>query len=319
MKKIVIALIDSMGIPLTIFCLKWLRFLRKIGLERMPHSRKQLIQVGVLPVTDHYFEPLFHHNQLNRPLNFSRELSGIDWNNQRQLDLLKNFRYQQELLAIPWSQIKPHAFSYDNNSYRAGDAESLYCMIRHFKPARLYEIGSGNSTLMARLAIEKNKSENPSYTCHHVCIEPYEQPWLEQSGVVVVRKTLEQMDLNLFKELQQNDILFIDSSHVIRPQGDVVIEYLEILPALKPGVFVHVHDIFTPEDYPADWIFKNYRLWNEQYLLEGFLTCNHRFDIVLALNYLKLQFPNELKEVFPVFGQKFQETFPGAFWMQSKS
>ena len=73
------------------------------------------------------------------------------------------------------------------------------------------------------------------------------------------------------------DILFIGSSHVIRPQGDVLFEYLELLPTLKRGVIVHVHDIFSPRDYPQSWLLDEVRLWNEQYLLEAFLTDNEHW------------------------------------------
>jgi transposase len=101
-------------------------------------------------------------------------------------------------------------------------------MIRHFKPRRIVEIGAGNSTLLARKAIAKNAEGAPSYTCDHVCIEPYEAPWLEKTGARIVRTRVEECPFELFENLGQNDILFIDSSHVIRPQGDVVHEYLHI-------------------------------------------------------------------------------------------
>ena len=98
--------------------------------------------------------------------------------------------------------------------------------------------------------------------------------WLNDvSGIEVLRQRVEQMDKQLFLELEENDILFIDSSHMIRPQGDVLCEYLEILPTLRPGVLVHIHDIFTPRDYPDEWLIDEVKLWNEQYLLEAFLSC----------------------------------------------
>ena len=123
-------------------------------------------------------------------------------------------------------------------------------VIRHFRPARIVEIGSGHSTRMARLAIGTIQCENPDYRCEHMCIEPYEMPWLEQLGVTVVRKKVEDVDDSVFTALRPNDILFIDSSHIIRPEGDVLREFLEILPSLAPGVIVHVHDIFTPRERP---------------------------------------------------------------------
>src|SRR5690606_29222842 len=99
-------------------------------------------------------------------------------------------------------------------------------------------------------------------------------------GVEVLRKKVEDIPLEYFRQLQPNDVLFIDSSHVIRPQGDVLYEFLELLPDLPSGVFVHIHDIFTPFDYPEDWVKDHVRLWNEQYLLEAFLSFNRDFRIV---------------------------------------
>jgi len=115
-------------------------------------------------------------------------------------------------------------------------------------------------------------------------------------------------------QLKSNDLLFIDSSHIIRPQGDVLFEYLELLPTLKPGVLIHVHDIFTPKDYPDEWVYKNHYLWNEQYLLEAFMSFNSGFKIMGALNYLAHNYRNELAEKCPVFA-KHEDGEPGAFWM----
>lgn len=111
-------------------------------------------------------------------------------------------------------------------------------------------------------------------------------PWLEECGIEVIRERVESIDKSIFRDLKENDLLFIDSSHVIRPQGDVVTEYLEILPMLSSGVIVHIHDIFTPRDYPEEWVLDEVRLWNEQYLLEAFLTFNSRFEILFANNYM---------------------------------
>ena len=135
------------------------------------------------------------------------------------------------------------------------------------------------STLLAIKAVEKNSAEDNGYTCQHICIEPYEMPWLEKSAVKVIREKVEDVPSDIFLSLKENDILFIDSSHMIRPQGDVLCEFLEILPLLNKGVVVHIHDIFTPKDYPADWIFNEHRLWNQQHLLQAFLSNNSRFRI----------------------------------------
>ena len=106
---------------------------------------------------------------------------------------------------------------------------------------------------------------------------------------------------HFFQQLKSNDLLFIDSSHIIRPQGDVLFEYLELLPTLKPGVLIHVHDIFTPRDYPDEWVYKNHCLWNEQYLLEALISFNSGFRIIGALNYLAHNYRNEFAGKCPRF------------------
>jgi hypothetical protein len=167
--------------------------------------------------------------------------------------------------------------------------------------------------LMAIKAIHRNRKDDPYYECEHICIEPYEMPWLEETGVSVVRKKVEDVELSFFSRLQENDILFIDSSHIIRPQGDVLFEYLELLPSLNRGVIVHVHDIFSPKNYPKQWLVDEVRLWNEQYLLEAFLSHNSSWRIVGALNYLHYNHYQKLKLVAPFLTP---EREPGSFYIQ---
>ena len=141
-------------------------------------------------------------------------------------------------------------------------------------------------------------------------------PWLEKTGVQVIRKLVEEVHLDLFKSLGENDILFIDSSHIIRPQGDVLFEFLEILPTLQKGVVIHVHDIFSPKDYTKEHLVENVMFWNEQYILEAFLTCNQEFKIIGALNYLKNHYPQEMYAKLPLLDKK-KDHVPGSFWTLS--
>jgi hypothetical protein len=114
----------------------------------------------------------------------------------------------------------------------------------------LVEVGSGFSTLVAQEATKRNSELHPQYRCDHICIEPYENKWLyDLVSVRVIRKPVQEVSGSLFWRLGKDDILFIDSSHVIRPQGDVIFEYLYVLLSLTPGVLVYIHDIFTPKDY----------------------------------------------------------------------
>ena len=276
------------------------------------------MQLGILPVLDHYYQPLINPKKhLRKSLRDDRELPGIDFNTEEQLNLLAEFNYNQELLKFSIRKKKGIEFYYENDSYGSGDAEYLYNMIRHFKPRRIIEIGSGYSTLMARNAIAANKIDNPDYPCHHICIEPYEQPWLKEIEIELIREKVECIEKSFFQQLESGDILFIDSSHMIRPQGDVLFEYLELLPTLKPGVLIQVHDIFTPKDYLDNWVYNDHSLWNEQYLLEAFISFNTEFRIIGALNYLAHNYSKEFEEKCPVFASQ-PGREPGAFWIIKK-
>ncbi|MCX5694939.1 MAG: hypothetical protein NT014_07495 [Candidatus Omnitrophica bacterium] len=158
-----------------------------------------------------------------------------------------------------------------------------------------------------------NTEEVSGYKCKHICIEPYEMPWLESTGVKVIRQKVENMGREFFFFFFQNDILFIDSSHIIRPQGDVLFEYLELMPSLKMGVIVHIHDIFSPRDYKAEWVIDDVRFWNEQYLLEAFLTSNKDYKIIGALNYLHHNHYDRLRAKCHFLSQ---EREPGSFYIQ---
>jgi hypothetical protein len=316
MKKLIKKLLpvaDILLLPFIYPAAFLLKMVRKAGISNLPFCKSALMQVGVFPILNHYYEPLFDFGSLTRSLSDVRELPGIDWNDAEQLSVLQQFNFNEELKTIPLDKTNELHFYVNNPAFTSGDAEYLYNLIRLKKPSKFFEIGSGYSTLLATQAVSKNQSENSAYKCKHICIEPYEMPWLEKTGVTVLRERVENVNKNLFLELGENDILFIDSSHIIRPQGDVLYEYLELLPILKPGVIVHVHDIFSPRDYLKQWLVDEVKLWNEQYLLEAFLSGNREWKIIGALNYLHHTYYDELKRTCPFLNQ---EREPGSFYIQ---
>jgi predicted O-methyltransferase YrrM len=317
MKNRLLKLLDFLLGPFTLLSAFWLRFVRKniVGFwtDSSWVSKKIFYRMGVFPILDHYYEPLFNPSRLRKPLQNDRNLPGLDLNVSGQLAELKGFSFNDEILEILARPSHQLTFSFNQSSFLSGDAEYLYNIIRKHKPSKIIEIGCGFSTLMIQHAIDKNKRENSTCKCEHLCIEPYEITWLESLPVTVVRDIVEKADITLFTSLGENDILFIDSSHIIRPQGDVLTEYLEILPVLSPGVLVHIHDIFTPKDYLPEWLKKGTVFWNEQYLVEAFLSFNDRFKVVGALNFLKHHFYAELSEKCPLLSK---EREPGSFWIQ---
>jgi predicted O-methyltransferase YrrM len=314
---IVTRTLDVLFSPLTLVASLWFRFCRMLKPDSMPLTEAIFMKTGILPVRDHYYQPLINPKKhLTKSLREDRNLPGIDWNIEEQLNLLEQFHFTDELLKIPADKTEKLEFYYNNNSYLAGDAEYLYNIIRLKQPLRIIEIGCGYSTLMIQQAIKANQANNAAYSCVHTCVEPYEMPWLEKLSIEVIRKRVEELPGEFFTQLEQNDILFIDSSHIIRPQGDILFEFLEILPILNTGVLVHVHDVFSPKDYLDEWVYSHV-LWNEQYLLEAFLTFNHNYKITGALNFLKHHHFTEFARKCPMLAQD-RSVEPGAFWMQKK-
>ena len=311
--QMILPVADIILMPLTYPAAWLLKNIRRAGVHRLPLCKRVLMNVGVFPIRNHYYEPQFDNRSPNCEFSKDRNLPGINWNISEQLEMIKNFTFSKELADIPQEKQESTKFYLKNDAFESGDAEYWYQLIRHIKPRRIFEIGSGNSTLIAIKAIDKNRDDDSRYKCEHICIEPYEMPWLEKAGVSVVRKKVEDMELSFFSNLQDNDILFIDSSHIIRPQGDVLFEYLELLPSLNKGVIVHVHDIFSPKNYLKQWLVEEVRFWNEQYLLEAFLSHNSSWSIIGALNYLHHNHYEKLKSVAPFLTN---EREPGSFYIK---
>ncbi|OZA61856.1 MAG: hypothetical protein B7X72_13325, partial [Sphingobacteriia bacterium 39-39-8] len=144
--------------------------------------------------------------------------------------------------------------------------------------------------------------------------EPFEMPFLNQEkNITLIRKPVEEVSLELFQSLEEKDIIFIDSSHIIRPGNDLLHIFFEILPILKKGVIIHIHDIFSPRHYPKEWLTEKMRFWNEQYLLEAFLHNNHDYQVLFTANHLVKSHYEEAKKVL-IHLQPNSE--PSSFWMQ---
>ncbi|MFC1590755.1 class I SAM-dependent methyltransferase, partial [Candidatus Omnitrophota bacterium] len=249
------------------------------------------------------------------------ELAGVDLNVERQLDMLENIfpRFRKEC-DFPLNKTStPHEYFINNRSFGLVSAAVLHCMIRHFAPRTIIEAGSGNSTYVSARAGLMNQAHGQA--AELISIEPYPSQVLKGgfpglSGLIP--KKVEDVDIGLFSRLRDRDILFIDSSHVVRTGGDVNFLYLEVLPRLKKGVVVHIHDIFFPRHYPKDWVIRNRRFWTEQYLLQAFLMYNDQFEVLWCGSYIYLKYPEKLRSAFPPpEGLDFHENyFSGSFWMR---
>jgi len=212
----------------------------------------------------------------------------------------------------------PRAFTLANKGFGAGDAEIYYSMLRRFKPRRVIEIGCGNSTLVAAMALRKNREEGHA-PLSYTCIEPYLPDYLRplpDPSMKVVEAGVQSIPIEEFASLQAGDFLFIDSTHVAAVGSDVVYEFLEILPRLNPGVVVHVHDIFLPHEYPRDWIMDKRFFWNEQYLLQAFLLHNDEYEILMPLHALTVADRASMAARIPSLAN--EKARPASFWMRKK-
>lgn len=313
--KIKNAIRDCVALALFVPALPFLKFAAPRR-ATLPAVRGLLDRAGVTIVANHYHEPTYSSEHIFRDPDAPRALAGIDWNLDAQLQLLAQFDFGAALRSLEGRRSHGRTFSYSNGYCGPGDAEALYSMIRHFKPRTIVEVGCGQSTVVAHFAIEDLKAEDSRYSCRQICYEPFENPWLEDLGVEVKRELIEKSDLDLFRSLSAGDIVFIDSSHALRPMGDVEFEFLHILPNLPKGVIVQVHDIFSPRDYPAQWLNVERRFWNEQYLLEAFLSFNDEFEIIGALNHLMHLGSAQFKRAFPILAERGADPFVGSFWFR---
>lgn len=179
-------------------------------------------------------------------------------------------RYSDELSRL-MSGDHPHSCGFDpeNRFFNGSDAQMLYLVIREFKPKRIIEVGSGNSTRIVRAALTDS-----GVPASHIAIDPYPREDIEGIVNVIHRSRLEEIGFQelevLVDSLDAGDLLFIDSSHEVRGGGDLAAIFCRVLPRLKAGVFVHFHDIFLPFEYPLDLMVGNPG-WGEQYALQAWL------------------------------------------------
>ena len=309
-KKILYFLYDLPIALLGIIFLPLLKVTRKKGTDHFPLQQWLFKKMGVFPIQAHYYEPKFIY-----PSSFDassiRDLP-LEIAIESQVAACQAFENVGELHSLLIEQPQQsNTFYIHNPNFGAGDSDLYYLLIRNRKPKRIIEIGSGYSTQLALIAIEKNRQEGRD--CKLTCIEPFEMPFLDAiNGIEVIRREVQTLPISLFETLEANDILFIDSSHIIRPGDDLLFIYFQILPILQKGVLIHIHDIFTPRHYPQEWLTQKMRFWNEQYLLEAFLYNNSGFRILFATNHLV---KSDFETVKKILINLKPDSEPSSFWI----
>jgi Methyltransferase domain len=257
--------------------------------------------VSVTPL--HFYFPVPNIKSLKRK-NWCepRHFGAFDYRLEEQVDRLHReiLPYAEEWTFAEGPAGAPHDFHLNNGFFERVDAEVAYSFVRRRKPKRLIEVGSGNTTLVMAAAMRKNAAEGAGG--EFTAIEPSPANVLKEGfeGLSeLISARVQEISVDLFRELRSGDILFIDSSHVVAMDSDVLYECLRILPALAPGVRVHFHDIFAPLDYPEKFVKQNLCFWGEQYLLEAFLAFNTTFQVVWAGSAMQQWRPEVLRKAFP--------------------
>ncbi|MGQ7794071.1 class I SAM-dependent methyltransferase [Faunimonas sp. B44] len=269
----------------------------------------------------HYYSPVVDPSELvgaRKPKrNVEPEaIAGIDLS----LPRMRAFwmRHAEAIRATPYSDDPDgkHRFYAHNDIFPIGDATILRAMILANRPKRIIEIGSGFSS-----AVMLDTIEEAGLDTNLVLIEPYTERLRsrlraeDNARVRIVEKPVQEVPVDEFRTLESNDILFIDSTHVLKTGSDVHYELFSILPALKPGVLIHFHDIPYPFEYPDLWIYERRYSWNEAYAVRAFLMYNWNYQVEFMNGLFHMKAADAIKEVFPRFSHN-----PGAsLWIRKLS
>jgi hypothetical protein len=276
--------------------------------------------IRTLVPNGHFYSPVVDPEELRTrraslwPVNMP-EVRGIEFNPTMHQKILSGW-FPRHMPRYDFPEhfdaaMPPTQFFTCNSQFSWLDARALFVMLNELRPARMIEVGSGFSSLLTADVNQRCLDGG----CHFTCIEPYPRQFLLDGvpGIseLVVAK-VQDVALETFDALDAGDILFIDSSHVCKTGSDVNHLYFEVIPRLRPGVFVHVHDIFLPFEYPHEWVLDENRSWNEQYLLRALLMQSNAFDVLFGSNYAHHAFP---KLVATVLGRPAGKGFGGgSFW-----
>jgi predicted O-methyltransferase YrrM len=270
-----------------------------------------------LPSRDHLQKNITRWNKPSR-------LVGVDYDLGRMKRDLKGLvaKYKKELDELPTYEeiLSMHL----GPGIPSIDGQLLYMMIRELRPKKYYEIGTGSSTYYAYLAGERNKGDGQPLEIVGIDPSPYEV-LLKMSSIKIINKQVQDVDIRLFEKLGPRDVLFIDSTHVLKIDGDVSFLYLEVIPRLKQGVVIHAHDIPFPFNvpYPAKLhiMSKSWPVfWNEAMILQSFLAFNNDYQIKMSMPIIRHFDEKFLKKNFPNYKSVDQDpdTF-SSLWFEKNS
>jgi hypothetical protein len=279
---------------------------------------------GALPLPVHFYSPVPDIADLKARNVWGRRsrMEGVPFAPERQLAFLAAIgaRYGREC-NWPHRSADPLAFHTDNSGFSYGCATSLHGVLRTYKPKRVIEVGSGNSTRVIAGALRLNAAEG--HAAEYMVVDPY--PGEDTRRIPEITRfeveRVELVDPALFDALEANDVLFVDSGHTVRIGGDVNFMILDILPRLKPGVVVHFHDIPMPFEYNEVY-FTNaaFRMfWTESYLLQAFLSLNDHYETLLAMSWIMTDHKAEFSSAFPLYDPSIHVNSSSSYWIRRTS
>lgn len=270
----------------------------------------------------HFYSPIPDLNDVNPSKFINTFANCIAMDDSQVFQFAKDiFSYAPELASLIESGETD--FRWSNDQLPPADALAYYGAIKHLKPFKIIEIGSGFSTQVAISAVKSNGYGQIT------CIEPYPREFLKASKeVVLIEKKLQDVPDDIFRSLKRGDVLFIDSSHQAKCQSDVLDIIFRVLDLVEVGVYIHFHDIFYPDDYPYFWLKDNGIFFNEQYFLLAYLKDNAKYTCRLPNAYLVRKHREYYEDLVSGVHQPDNECFvnakhtfikAGSFWLERLS
>lgn len=291
-----------------------MQFLIEIASGQEATERRTLLdQVLLFAPPGHYYSPIVAPNTLPRPLPRSAML-GVTIDMVAMEQLYRELLPHLECLALPTQQEPGTRYYVDNHMYGIGDALIYAGMIRHLRPRRVIEVGSGFSSAVLLDTLDLS----PDLNTQLIFIEPYTERLdallrpVDHHRVRIIRSGVQDVPLDVFTQLGAGDILFLDTTHISKTGSDVNFELFEVLPRLAPGVWVHFHDVFPDFEYPESWVFDENRSWNELYALRAFLQYNDVFRVRYANKAFAQSHTALLRATCP----RILENPGGGLWLQ---
>jgi hypothetical protein len=268
----------------------------------------------------HYYSPLPDYKEVlsKSQVLFDTNLTdcrGIDLKEDAQLELIDVFSNYYEDFPFPARPGENARYYYQNAWFGGADAVTLYSILRHYRPSRVVEIGSGFSSAVMLDVNDIFLDKKIDFTF----IEPYPErlfglfKYEDTSKYVVLQERVQDVPLEIFQALSANDVLFVDSSHVVKIGSDVAHIIFNVLPELAQGVIVHFHDIYWPFEYPKEWLLgtEDSRAWNEAYFMRSFLQFNDAIEIMYFNSFVAEHHADVLREKMPLGLDR-----PSSLWLK---